>query len=159
MTKAPLSSEAAMVLGLAGSALPFAASRTEEAERWLRVLRLHGSVSAPLQSLGIGERPVAAPEPAPGAGQATAAQSARQHSEDPERVIEVVTALALERARRRGAPVAQTTDILVGAIEHYRQDFDRVLEAFGTDRAEVLASVSAHERSGACAEERGSATG
>ena len=149
MAKVALSNEATMVLGLAGSALPFAGSRTEEAERWLRVLRLHGSVSAPLQAVGIGEEPVEAPErPAiehPSAEQAPAPPDAGSQ----QRVIEIVTARALARAQQRGASVAQTTDILVGAIEHYRQDFDRVLEAFGTDREEVLASVAAHERSGA----------
>lgn len=137
-----------MVLGLAGSALPFAASRTEQAERWLRVLRLHGSVSAPLQAVGIGEEPVQAPERPSGERAPAQSSAAPADGENPQRVIEVVTARALQRARQRGASVAQTTDILVGAIEHYRQDFDRVLEAFGTDRAEVLASVAAHERTG-----------
>ena len=60
MTETPtLSNDAAMVLGLAGTAMPFAGSREEEAERWLRVLRLHGDVSGSLQALGIGEVPIA----------------------------------------------------------------------------------------------------
>ena len=43
------------VLGLAGTALPFAESVDDEVERWLRPLRLYGEAGASLQALGIGE--------------------------------------------------------------------------------------------------------
>ena len=33
-----------MVLGIASTAMPFALTADEEAEHWLRVLRLHGDV-------------------------------------------------------------------------------------------------------------------
>src|SRR2546430_17568526 len=55
------SRDAAMVLGLAGTAMPFARTREDEAERWLRVLRLHGDVAGALQSVGIGESPLRRP--------------------------------------------------------------------------------------------------
>src|SRR5690606_24386934 len=51
----PLSQDAALVVALAGTAMPFAHSREDEAERWLRTLRLHGTVGATLQALGVGE--------------------------------------------------------------------------------------------------------
>ena len=40
----PLSQDAALVVALAGTAMPFAHSAEDEAERWLRALRLHGQV-------------------------------------------------------------------------------------------------------------------
>ena len=56
MSKAPtLAPDAAMVLGIAATAIPFARTPDEEAERWLRLLRLHGEVGAALQALGVSE--------------------------------------------------------------------------------------------------------
>ena len=54
----PLSQDAALVVALAGTAMPFAHSAEDEAERWLRALRLHGQVGAALQALGVGESPL-----------------------------------------------------------------------------------------------------
>ena len=48
----PLSQDAALVVALAGTAMPFAHSAEDVAERWLRALRLHGLVGATLQALG-----------------------------------------------------------------------------------------------------------
>ena len=54
----PLSQDAALVVALAGTAMPFAHSAEDEAERWLRALRLHGQVGSALQALGVGESPL-----------------------------------------------------------------------------------------------------
>src|SRR4051794_32410652 len=54
----PLSQDGAIVLGLAATAVPFATSLEDEAERWLRVLRMHGQVGAVLQALGVPEGPL-----------------------------------------------------------------------------------------------------
>src|SRR6185436_17963364 len=54
----PLSQDAALVVALAGTAIPFAHSAEDEAERWLRAMRLHGQVGAILQALGVGEAPL-----------------------------------------------------------------------------------------------------
>ena len=56
-----LSQDAAIVLALADTAVPFAFSPEDEAERWVRVLRMHGWVGAALQSLGVGEAPLETP--------------------------------------------------------------------------------------------------
>ncbi|HEY6780716.1 MAG TPA: hypothetical protein VI111_07175, partial [Thermoleophilaceae bacterium] len=47
-----------MIVALAGTAMPFAHSAEDEAERWLRALRLHGQVGSTLQALGVGEAPL-----------------------------------------------------------------------------------------------------
>jgi len=140
MTDSPaLSNEAAMVLGLAGTAMPFARSREEEAERWLRVLRLHGDVSGALQSLGIGEEPIAAPDGSSGNG-----HDSRQGTEH--EVVTSITQSATESAKRRSVQTVGTVDVLIGAMEYYGEDFDRVLKAYGTDRDEVLERVLAESQ-------------
>src|SRR5215467_13453553 len=60
-TSTRLSQDAAIVLGLARTAVPFAASREDEAERWVRVMRVHGQVGQAMQSLGVGEAPLESP--------------------------------------------------------------------------------------------------
>ncbi len=143
MTDSPaLSNEAAMVLGLAGTAMPFARSREEEAERWLRVLRLHGDVSGALQSLGIGEEPIAAPD---GSG-AHGGNGQEAHEGTEHEVVKSITQSATESAKRRSVQTVGTVDVLIGAMEYYGEDFDRVLKAYGTDRDEVLERVLAESR-------------
>ena len=39
-----LAPDAAIVLGIAATAMPFARTPDEELERWLRLLRLHGEL-------------------------------------------------------------------------------------------------------------------
>jgi hypothetical protein len=58
MADAGISQDAAIVLALADTAVPFAASLQDEAERWVRVMRMHGQVGAALQGLGVGEAPL-----------------------------------------------------------------------------------------------------
>ncbi|HVR05071.1 MAG TPA: hypothetical protein VMS02_03445, partial [Solirubrobacteraceae bacterium] len=50
-----LAPDAAMALGIAATAMPFARTPEDEAERWLRVLRLHGQAGIVLQALGVSE--------------------------------------------------------------------------------------------------------
>src|SRR5205807_6078330 len=58
--------DTALVLGMASTALPFAGSREEQAERWLRILRMYGDSGAILQRLGVSEGPLEAGEQPPG---------------------------------------------------------------------------------------------
>jgi hypothetical protein len=126
-----LSRDAAMVLGLAGTALPFARTREDEVERWLRVLRLHGDVATSLQSVGIGEAALQRPHKpvsSPGLGREPNGTDA----------VDLVTERAGRIAAEHGAAIVSTTDVLRAVMDVYGEDFDSVLESYGTDRAEVL---------------------
>jgi hypothetical protein len=120
--------DAAMVLGMASTAIPFARSREAEAERWLRILRLHGEAGNALQSLGVSEAPReaihdAAPQP--------------DHKPHPD-IVAAVSEAAAQAAEARGARVIGTDDVLVAAMDIYGDDFSHVLRIHGTDRDEVL---------------------
>ena len=126
-----LSPDGAMVVGLASTALPFADSRVEEAERWLRILRLHGEAGRALTALGLSEAPLddtAAPAPAePGRGE--------ESDRDP---IAAVVEHAKHTASERGSATVGTADLLRGVMAVYGADFDWVLRARGSDPAEVI---------------------
>ena len=122
--------DAAMVLGMASTAIPFARSRASEAERWLRILRLHGEAGSALQALGVSEAPLEGgenPDPADGGERG-----------DREDVVASVSASATEIARRREAPAVATRDILLAVMDVYGNEFSQVLRTHGTDRDEVL---------------------
>jgi hypothetical protein len=120
---------AAIVLGIAATAMPFAPSREAEAERWLRILRLHGEAGSTLQALGVSEAPLeeaAQHEP-----------RARQPGQERD-VVAQVTDTAAGVAAMRGARALDTRDVLVAVMDYYGEDFNHILRVHGTDRAEVL---------------------
>jgi hypothetical protein len=135
---APLSQDAALVVALAGTAMPFAHSAEDEAERWLRALRLHGQVGAALQALGVGEAPLmtgSAGEDGPGTPPLGA------------EVLDEVTRRAEDFAEARHAETIGTPDLLFAVLDVYGRLFDRVLYLRGTSRdelAERLAGAAAH---------------
>jgi Clp amino terminal domain, pathogenicity island component len=136
---APLAPDAAIALGIASTAMPFA--RTSEAmlERWLRVLRLYGDAGVALQALGVGEdrllsersEPSEPAEPQPGAG------GADQRPPSGEDAVELVGEQASEIARELGGGLITTKHILLALMRVYGKQFDRVLQAHGCDRAEL----------------------
>jgi hypothetical protein len=127
-----LAPDAAMVLGIASTAMPFARNREAEAERWLRLLRLHGEVGIALQALGVSE--TALPSPVDDR------EDRRDDASDVPDLdaVEAVTEHTVRIARERGARGVATTDVLMAVMHVYGEDFDRVLRAHGTDRDEVL---------------------
>ncbi len=128
----PFCTDAAMALGLASTAMPFATTRRAEALRWLRILRLHGEAARVLCALGVGETPL----PDVDAGDADdLLSSAGRTDRDP---VTSVSELAVRVARKRGAATVGTGDILVAVMRFYGSDFDLVLAAHGTDRDEVI---------------------
>ncbi len=130
-----LSEDATVVLALARTSLPFAATRAEEGERWLRVLRMHGQVGVALQGLGVGEASLAA---------ASDGRQARVRWDGGRRHDETVTDVccrALELAHRTGADTVGTLHILSAVLAVYGEAFDDELSRHGTSRDEVLAQL------------------
>jgi hypothetical protein len=135
-----LAPDAAMVVGIASTALPFARTAEAAAERWLRVMRMHGEVGIALEALGVSEGPIE--ERAEGSGQgvhperaggSTDSQGTDEKSIDPEESVREVTERAGHIATERGAQEIATTDVLMAVMHLYGADFDRVLRAHGTD--------------------------
>jgi hypothetical protein len=134
-----LAPDAAMVLGIASTAIPFARTPQDEAERWLRVLRMHGEAGIALQALGVSEGSLQV--------QGEDADCARAASAgvDDRDVVAQVTEDAVHMASRRGATGVATTDVLMAVMHIYGADFDRVLRAHGTDHDEVIERLGALE--------------
>jgi hypothetical protein len=122
------------MLGIASTAMPFAESAEDQAERWLRALRNHGEAGAVLASLGLSE--------------ATLDDFDRESEDDtagrgdPDAVA-TVTKHATRIARERHAPKLGTTDVLLAVIHVYGPTFYRVLTAHGVDPAELTARMAA----------------
>jgi hypothetical protein len=128
-----LSQDAAIVLALAETAIPFASTPEDEAERWVRVLRLHGQVGGALQALGVGEAPLETVAVAP------AARSPRKPGEN---IVGEVARRARHFADGRGATLVSTVDVLFGVFEVYGKTFDRALYVRGTSREELVARLA-----------------
>jgi hypothetical protein len=131
-----LAPDAAIVLGIASTAMPFARTPGDAAERWLRVLRLHGEVGAALQALGVSEEPLQAP----GGTERQWADATRVDERD---AVGQVIEHAVRVAGERGATGVATTDVLMAVMHVYGADFERVLRAHGTDRDEVIERLGA----------------
>jgi len=125
----PLSQDAALVVALAGTAMPFAHSAEDEAERWLRALRLHGQVGAALQALGVGEAPLMTGSAANEDGPGTPPLGVE--------VLDEVNAQASGFAEAREAETVGTADLLFAVLNVYGRLFDRVLYLRGTIREEL----------------------
>jgi hypothetical protein len=149
--KPTLAPDAAMVLGIAATAIPFARTPEDEAERWLRVLRLHGEVGNVLQSIGVSEDVISViPENGPGDPAVGGAHGAGAGAvgTDPaggERrdVIALVGQYAERIAAARGSAGVATTDVLVAVLQVYGPVFEQALRAHGTDADEVLERLAA----------------
>lgn len=128
MTSLSLSRDAVTVLGLAGTALPYANSVDDEIERWLRPLRLYGESGAALQGLGVGE-----------SRNQEGSQPEHKHSEQPpSETLHAVTTEATRIATERGADTVGTLDILQAVMEHYGEDFERTLEGHSGTYADLV---------------------
>jgi hypothetical protein len=127
----PLSQDAALVLALAGTAMPFAHSAEDEAERWLRALRLHGQVGAALQALGVGESPLmTGSEPQEELPAGTPPLGGE--------IIDEVTTRARGFAAGRSASSVGTADVLFAVLQLYGRMLERALYLRGTSRDELL---------------------
>lgn len=131
-----LAPDAAIALGIASTAMPFARTPDAEVERWLRVLRLHGQVGIALQAIGVSEVPLAGGDE----GSEQGAEHGADSAAGPDRgdAVTRVTEHAVRIAAERNQRALTTTDILLAVMHVYGEDFDRVLQEHGTDRNEVL---------------------
>ena len=131
----PLSQDAALVAALAGTAMAFAHSTEDQAERWLRALRLHGQVGAALQALGVGEAPLMTRAEPVGddPGVASAAEG----------MAERVIARAGELASARAAGCVGTPDLLFSLLDLYGGLIDRALYVRGASRGELVEQLTA----------------
>jgi hypothetical protein len=128
--KLRFSQDAAIVLGLAGTALSFAHTREEEAECWLRLLRMHGRVGEALQGLGVPEAPLVThrrPAPSPGAAPPSGLDQ-----------VEAICREAVPPADARSVRRIGTVDILFAVLATYEDAFDNALYVRGTSREELL---------------------
>ena len=122
---------AKMAVALAATALPFARSNSEEAERWFRILRVNGAVGNAMQALGTPEEAFLDGAAAP------AADACRPGALD-----EVIHAAAAH-ACDRGTDAIATEDLLVGVLATYGEAFENVLAIRGTSATEVLGQIAA----------------
>jgi hypothetical protein len=134
----PLSQDAALVVTLAGTAMAFSHSAEDQAERWLRALRLHGQVGNTLQALGVGEAPL------------MTGSEPNGHVEEPADLplggdaVEEVTKRATSMAVARSGETVSTADVLFAVLDIYGRLFDRALYLRGTSREELLERLSEH---------------
>jgi hypothetical protein len=110
--------------------MDFAHGREDEAERWLRVLRMHGHVGEALQALGVSEAPLMT-----AARPAQYPVAASPSGGDP---VDVVFRAAARMAEVRGADRVGTVEVLFAVMKTYGTAFDRALYIRGTSREELL---------------------
>ncbi len=130
-TTTRLSQDAAIVLGLARTAVPFAATRDDEAERWARVLRMHGQVGLAMQALGLSEAPIESPA-------APRAVRLGRRRDEPGAIVDEVEARAIQLAAERRAQLVSTVDVFFALLDVYSHAFERALYARGTTRLELI---------------------
>ena len=126
-----LSQDAALVAALAGTAMSFSHSAEDQAERWLRALRLHGKVGSAMQALGVGEAPLVTDSERP----------AEPPAESPPLGAEAVGRVvkrARDHASERDGSQVCTTDLLVALLEIYDPQIDGALQARGASRDELV---------------------
>ncbi len=124
-----LSSDAAIVIGLAATALPFAESTADELRRWMRVLSLQGEAGRALQRVGLTD--AESELLAAGEGEPVAPEG---HAESVSRVRAAATAIASDRE----AATVSTVDLLLAVMLVYGNAFDHELRVHGTSATALI---------------------
>jgi hypothetical protein len=132
--KIGLSQDAAIVLALAETAIPFSSTREDEAERWVRVLRMHGQVGGVLQGMGVGEAPLETLADVP---------TSRTPRRPGQHAVGDVARASARFAHGRGARLIGTVDVLFAVFDVYGKAFDRALYVRGATREELIERLAA----------------
>jgi hypothetical protein len=125
-TKQRFCDAAKLSVALAATALPFVRSRGDEAERWLRILRVNGVAGNAMQALGVPEQPLRTSELAPD-----------REPSVPES-LESVIAAAADHCHGHQRSAITTEDLFVGVLATFDSAFEHALAIRGTTAAEVL---------------------
>ncbi len=129
-----LSGDAALVVGLAATAMPFAHTAEDQAESWLRTLRLHGDVGSALASLGMSEEQLVA--------RALPASECVGTPVPDGDVMERVVRSAMEFTIARGGQRTGTGDLLFALFDTYGRTLDRALFMHGITRSQVFDALT-----------------
>jgi anti-sigma B factor antagonist len=124
-----LSADAAIAVGLAATALPFAESTLDELRRWVRILSLQGEAGRALQRVGVTD--VDAELTAGAGGEAVGPDA---HADAVTRVTHAAAAIAADRE----APNVSTVDLLLAVMMVYGDAFDRELKGHGTSSTDLI---------------------
>jgi ATP-dependent Clp protease ATP-binding subunit ClpA len=135
----PLAKEAAIALGIASTALPFARTPEAAIERWLRILRINGEAGSALQALGMSEDRVQEVDEARRSEATEADRGARPRLgggevADVERVGERAAAIA----RQLGDETITTKHLLLAVMRIDERELDRALQAHGCYRDDLV---------------------
>jgi anti-sigma B factor antagonist len=122
--------DAAIVLGLAAAALPFAESSADELRRWVRILSDHGEAGRALQRVGLTDTSIAT-SALPGHARPDGAHA---HAHSAARVEALAVAIATDRE----AATVSTVDLLLAVMSLYGDAFDQELHAHGTSSVELI---------------------
>jgi anti-sigma B factor antagonist len=137
---ASLTKDAAVVVGIVSTAMPFAQSPDAQAERWLRALRRSGDTGIVLMSLGASDDPVE--EASKFAHEAhTPSRSASDRD-----VVATVTRQARLIADARKHRAIRTDDLLGAAMDVYGPTFDRVLARHGISADDLIKQLGLSPR-------------
>jgi len=135
----PLSGDAALVIGLAATAMPFAHTAEDQSESWLRTLRLHGNVGTALADLGMTEEQLVS--------RAIPASESVGTPLPEGDVVERVVRSATEFTIARGGQTTGTGDLLFALFDVYGRTMDRALFMHGLTRSQVFEALAGGVRS------------
>ncbi len=122
------------MIGLAATAMPFAHTAEDQAESWLRTLRLHGNVGAALAALGMSEEQIVARAIPPSECVGTAVPEGD--------VLERVVRSAMEFTIARGGKATGTGDLLFALFDVYGRTMDRAMFMHGLTRSQVFEALA-----------------
>jgi anti-sigma B factor antagonist len=137
---ASLTEDAAVVVGIVSTAMPFAQSPDAQAERWLGALRRSGDAGILLKSLGTSD------EPLDGASKFAVEDQFTPRLATDRDVVATVTRRARLIADARKHRAIRTNDLLGAVMNVYGPTFDRVLARHGVNTDDLIKQLGVRPR-------------